>query len=164
MAAGTNPPRVMQTMASNGPLSARRQANARASRWNWSQETGKDLREVGWTMLDPNAKRWPQLASLFCRVRPPARLAAGVARFLPIGWPLGCPKALTGRHSAQKGLPEEASAAQDCAGSDREGSTQAAFRPPSRHGRARWRRGRAGRYRRWWDAPTAPHRGWLARW
>src|SRR5215831_5230804 len=54
MAAGTNPPRVMQTMASKGTLSARRQANARASRWNWSQETGKDLRDVGWTMLDPN--------------------------------------------------------------------------------------------------------------
>src|SRR5262250_2170801 len=34
----------MATMASNGPLSARRQASARASRWNWSQDTGNDLR------------------------------------------------------------------------------------------------------------------------
>src|SRR5215213_3838444 len=40
MAAGTSPPRVMQTMASNGPSPARRQASARASRWNWSHETG----------------------------------------------------------------------------------------------------------------------------
>ena len=31
-AAGTSPPRVMQTMASNGPFSASRQASARASR------------------------------------------------------------------------------------------------------------------------------------
>src|SRR5947209_8301620 len=30
----------MQTIASNGPAPARRQASARASRWNWSQETG----------------------------------------------------------------------------------------------------------------------------
>src|ERR1700712_1055536 len=41
IAAGTRPPRVMQTMAWNGPASARRQASARESRWNWSQETGK---------------------------------------------------------------------------------------------------------------------------
>src|SRR5437762_9440722 len=41
IAAGTKPPRVMQTIASNGPTSASRQASARASRWNASQETGK---------------------------------------------------------------------------------------------------------------------------
>src|SRR5882757_305369 len=40
IAAGTSPPRVMQTIAWNGPASASRQASARASRWNWSQETG----------------------------------------------------------------------------------------------------------------------------
>ena len=40
IAAGTSPPRVMQTIAANGPASASRQASARASRWNWSQETG----------------------------------------------------------------------------------------------------------------------------
>jgi hypothetical protein len=31
----------MATMASNGPASCNRQASARESRWNWSQETGK---------------------------------------------------------------------------------------------------------------------------
>src|SRR5258705_9401156 len=40
IAAGTSPPRVMVTIAWNGPASASRQASARASRWNWSQETG----------------------------------------------------------------------------------------------------------------------------
>src|SRR6185437_1488437 len=41
IAAGTRPPRVMQTIASNGPKPLNRQASARESRWNWSQETGK---------------------------------------------------------------------------------------------------------------------------
>ena len=41
IAAGTSPPRVMQTSASNGPASCSRQASARKSRWNWSQDTGK---------------------------------------------------------------------------------------------------------------------------
>src|SRR6266851_2817842 len=41
IAAGTKPPRVMHTTAWNGPASASRQASARASRWNASQETGK---------------------------------------------------------------------------------------------------------------------------
>src|SRR6476620_11382377 len=50
MAAGTKPPLVMQTMAAKGPLSARRQASARASRWNWSQDTGNVLRELVWVM------------------------------------------------------------------------------------------------------------------
>ena len=43
IAAGTRPPRVMATMALNGPAAASRQASARASRWNWSHETGKAL-------------------------------------------------------------------------------------------------------------------------
>src|SRR5271169_6240204 len=43
IAAGTRPPRVMATIALNGPDEASRQANARASRWNWSHETGKAL-------------------------------------------------------------------------------------------------------------------------
>src|SRR6516225_1735962 len=43
IAAGTRPPRVMQTIASNGPTPVNRQASARESRWNWSQETGKIL-------------------------------------------------------------------------------------------------------------------------
>src|SRR5438067_915081 len=40
IAAGTRPPRVMHTTASNRPISASRQASARASRWNASHETG----------------------------------------------------------------------------------------------------------------------------
>src|SRR5208337_3967736 len=42
------PPWVMATSASNGPEAASRQASARASRWNWSHDTGKafSLREV----------------------------------------------------------------------------------------------------------------------
>ncbi len=45
IAAGTSPPRVMHTIASNGPASVSRQASARASRWNWSHETGNGLRD-----------------------------------------------------------------------------------------------------------------------
>ena len=42
IAAGTSPPRVMQTIARHWPLTpASRQASARASRWNWSHDTGK---------------------------------------------------------------------------------------------------------------------------
>src|ERR1700680_3915369 len=41
MAAGTRPPRVMLTIASNGPAPLSRQASARESRWNWSHDTGK---------------------------------------------------------------------------------------------------------------------------
>src|SRR5215467_7550727 len=40
IAAGTRPPRVTQTTAWNGPAPASRQTSARASRWNWSHETG----------------------------------------------------------------------------------------------------------------------------
>src|SRR5688572_12198597 len=40
IAAGTSPPRVMQTTAWNGPDPDSRHASARASRWNWSHETG----------------------------------------------------------------------------------------------------------------------------
>src|SRR5262245_11487534 len=42
-AAATSPPRVTQTIASNGPAPLRRQASARESRWNWSHETGKNF-------------------------------------------------------------------------------------------------------------------------
>src|SRR5262249_16829016 len=48
MAAGTRPPRVTHTIAWNGPAPASRQASARASRWNWSQETGKAFCGCGW--------------------------------------------------------------------------------------------------------------------
>src|SRR5215471_10063739 len=41
IAAGTRPPRVTQTIAWNGPAPASRHTSARASRWNWSHETGK---------------------------------------------------------------------------------------------------------------------------
>jgi phenylalanyl-tRNA synthetase beta chain len=41
IAAGTMPPRVMQITASKGPEDASRHASARASRWNWSHDTGK---------------------------------------------------------------------------------------------------------------------------
>src|SRR5216683_3104367 len=40
IAAGTRPPRVTATIASNGPAPLSRQASARESRWNSSHETG----------------------------------------------------------------------------------------------------------------------------
>src|SRR5712691_11382327 len=46
IAAGTRPPRVTQTTAWNGPAPASRQASARASRWNWSHDTGNAF--CGW--------------------------------------------------------------------------------------------------------------------
>src|SRR3954451_24833691 len=52
IAAGTSPPRVMQTIASNGPAPASRQASARASRWNWSKETGNALCEPALVLGD----------------------------------------------------------------------------------------------------------------
>src|SRR3984957_16701182 len=42
-AAATRPPRVTQTMASNGPAPLSRHASARESRWNWSHDTGNIL-------------------------------------------------------------------------------------------------------------------------
>src|SRR5262249_2171797 len=101
MAAGTNPPRVMQTMASNGPLSARRQANARASRWNWSQETGKDLRDVGWTMMVPNLERGLPPTSLHPH---PCKVGLAVLHIDSGGEStphnaLGCPNPAARRHS-----------------------------------------------------------------
>src|SRR5580704_13212901 len=42
-AAETRPPRVTQTIASNGPAPLSRHANARESRWNWSHDTGNIL-------------------------------------------------------------------------------------------------------------------------
>src|SRR5580692_11056774 len=47
IAAGTRPPRVMLTIASNGPAPLSRQARARESRWNWSHETGKIFSGLG---------------------------------------------------------------------------------------------------------------------
>src|SRR5260370_30829499 len=41
MAGGTSPPRVIQTIASDGPEPLSRHASARDSRWNWSHDTGK---------------------------------------------------------------------------------------------------------------------------
>src|SRR5262245_28131965 len=43
IAAGTRPPRVMHTIAANGPAPLSRQASARESRWNWSHDTGNAL-------------------------------------------------------------------------------------------------------------------------
>ena len=45
--------RVTHTIAFHCPCPDRRQASARASRWNWSQETGKALLEVGSAMRAP---------------------------------------------------------------------------------------------------------------
>src|SRR5271163_851089 len=62
IAAGTRPPRVMATMALNGPDEASRQANARASLWNWSHETGKALSRGEFTG-GSFARDWPFLTS-----------------------------------------------------------------------------------------------------
>src|SRR3954463_8339323 len=51
----------MQTIASNGPAPASRQASARASRWNWSQETGKAFC-VGAVMI-ASRSRWRPLGA-----------------------------------------------------------------------------------------------------
>src|SRR3569623_735590 len=50
IAAGTRPPRVIATQASNGPSALRRQASARLARWNWSQLTGKLLVRGSFTL------------------------------------------------------------------------------------------------------------------
>ena len=47
IAAGTSPPRVTQTIACQLPCPDSRQASARASRWNWSQDTGNALSDRG---------------------------------------------------------------------------------------------------------------------
>src|SRR5262245_32147801 len=165
MAAGTNPPRVMQTMASKGPLSARRQANARASRWNWSQETGKDLRDVGWTMLDPNlaqvlaprmngSETWTSIIVL--QVRIDVGRAHGHPQRDPCRFDTHLPKTHARRHAAQKGLPEEAGTADKERRSGAEGSTHDPSRPPLADCGARLRPGRPCRRhlgRRRTDAP-----------
>src|SRR4030081_448877 len=56
IAAGTRPPRVMQTIAWNGPASTSRQASARASRWNASQETGNAFSGSGCGMGSLSAR------------------------------------------------------------------------------------------------------------
>src|SRR3954447_3198136 len=48
----------MQTIASNAPARASRHASARASRWNWSQETGKAFC-VGALMIASRSRRRP---------------------------------------------------------------------------------------------------------
>src|SRR5580704_14022128 len=59
IAAGTRPPRVMQTTASNGPTAASRQASALASRWNASHETGKAFSGSGCGIRIPSALAAP---------------------------------------------------------------------------------------------------------
>src|SRR6266508_156424 len=67
IAAGTRPPRVMHTTAWNGPTSTSRQASARASRWNASQDTGKIFSSFcGIANLrgsDQNVRPEPRIAS-----------------------------------------------------------------------------------------------------
>src|SRR5262245_17293129 len=100
----------MHTIASNGPLSASRQARARASRWNWSQETGKDLREPGWAMVHPDAKSCcsRRLDSLF-RPNQCARGSETGDSAKPMASLL--PKSHASRYSAQKVLFAEAASA-----------------------------------------------------
>jgi hypothetical protein len=63
---------VMATMALNGPDEASRQANARASRWNWSHETGKALSRGAFTS-GSFAKYSPFLSSAM-KARDPSSL------------------------------------------------------------------------------------------
>src|SRR6478752_825126 len=63
IAAGTSPPRVIATMALNGPDEASRHANALASRWNWSHETGKALSRGEFTGGSFGAKDGLSIAS-----------------------------------------------------------------------------------------------------
>src|SRR3981081_1664376 len=51
--ARTPPPRAIATIAWNGPAAASRQASARASRWNSSQETGKAFSGMFGAILYP---------------------------------------------------------------------------------------------------------------
>src|SRR5258705_3410697 len=82
--AGTRPPRVIATIAWNGPAAASRQASARASRWNSSHETGKCFSgmfggivypQQGAAIVLPRAaksqRRYPQVAA--ARRRPPSQ-------------------------------------------------------------------------------------------
>src|SRR5262249_58216183 len=76
IAAGTRPPRVTQTIAWNGPAPASRHASARASRWNWSHETGKAFCgcACGWSsgcaIVFPDRKGWGVLAHVEHKIEP----------------------------------------------------------------------------------------------
>src|SRR5579859_2729352 len=76
MAAGTRPPRVIATIALNGPSPFRRQASARESRWNWSHDTGNIFSGGGGSaafllMLSPDPAVSPQRLRHFVGRRPP---------------------------------------------------------------------------------------------
>ena len=67
IAAGTSPPRVTHTIACQLPCPDSRQASARASRWNWSHETGNAFSGRGSTTaigismrIAPSALSGPQ--------------------------------------------------------------------------------------------------------
>src|SRR5262249_14684094 len=68
IAAGTSPPRVMHTIAWNGPTSPSRHASARASRWNASQETGNAFLGCGCGMEKPFGAPQPSGVRAPCTV------------------------------------------------------------------------------------------------
>src|SRR5215472_18423313 len=76
IAAGTRPPRVTQTIAWNGPAPSSRHASARASRWNWSHETGKAFCgcgcgcSSGCAIVFPDRKGWDVLAHVEHKIEP----------------------------------------------------------------------------------------------
>src|SRR5579872_4912195 len=91
MAAGTRPPRVIATIALNGPSPFRRQASARESRWNWSHDTGNIFSGGGGSaafllMLSPDPTVLAQRLGHFVGRRPSelfiqrSRHAGGVQR------------------------------------------------------------------------------------
>src|SRR5262249_57111805 len=75
-AAGTSPDRVPQTIAGSGPPPASRHASARASRWNWSHETGKAFCgcgcgcSSGCAIVFPDRKGWGVLAHVEHKIEP----------------------------------------------------------------------------------------------
>ena len=87
IAAGTSPPRVIATMASNGPEEARRQASARASRWNWSQETGKAFSRPSAMLIAFNEDREPSHPIAICAGPREAPLASSTASRAPSSRP-----------------------------------------------------------------------------
>src|ERR1043166_398811 len=78
IAAATSPPRVIATIASNGPASARRQASARESRWNWSHETGKAF-SAGCCTRCPLI-RAPVLAEVEDEIEPAEQAVVGLGK------------------------------------------------------------------------------------
>src|SRR5689334_20615226 len=75
IAAGTRPPRVIATTALKGPVPLKRQARARASRWNWSHDTGKLFCHFSSICAPP---KFPRL----CRARKPLAIAFRNQRLL----------------------------------------------------------------------------------